>query len=324
MQRRMLPSGSGHGSNGMSLSFRPEPPGLDTTKAGPARGDRRALSSGTCPGRETEVMKRRSFTIACALAFSGPVLAQQGGAPQRYYARAYYTKWKPGMQAEGQAFLKDVPYKASLNWLKSEPSAVGQITMSRVLPGGSEISHDRLRLVVMSAPPDLSGRGSPGGAQHVESLGMSHAAYTAKLGSLMDNIRSEIWRSVYRHGSIQAGDYVRVLQFRVPGEMRPARLALLQNWESAMRAQIVKSGVTRAMESWTVWNGAEEDAYSVSLAVYPDSESAFKSFGGQQEVFLKAHPGKDYHTYREAYDAVGRAATSVSSVVYRVDLAAWK
>lgn len=191
-------------------------------------------------------MKRRSFTIACVLAFSAPVLAQQGGAPQRHYARAYYTKWKPGMQNEGQAFLKDVPYKASLNWLKSEPSAVGQITMSRVLPGGSEISHDRLRLVVISAPPGLSGRGSPGSPQYVESLGMSHAAYTAKLHD------------------------------------------------------------------------------SVTLAVYPDSESAFKSFGGQQEVFSKAHPSKYYHTCREAYDAAARAATSVSSVVYRADLAAWK
>jgi len=61
------------------------------------------------------MMNRRSFAIAGALAFSAPVLAQQGGAPQRYYARAHYTKWKPGMQAEGQTFLKDIPYKASLN-----------------------------------------------------------------------------------------------------------------------------------------------------------------------------------------------------------------
>ena len=58
-----------------------------------------------------------------------------------------------------------------------------------------------------------------------------------------------------------------------------------------------------------------------SLVVYPDSESVYKGLGSRQEVFHKAHPGKDYHAYRELADAV---RGGVQTVIYRVDLAVWK
>lgn len=259
-----------------------------------------------------------SLTLAATVA-----LAQQP-APQTYYARAIYTKWKPGKAAEGQAFIKDVPYKASLNWLKGDPGAAGQITMSRVLPAGNEISHDRVRLVITSTPPELSGGFQPGSPQFVEPTGMKQADYSAKLGSLFDNVRSEIWSSAYRHGSIQQGDYVRVTWSKVPAERRAARTDLARTWESAMRAEVVKSGVVRASEAWTVRFGAEDQPYAVGITAWPDSASAYKGFGNRQAAFLKAHPGKDYHTYRQASDAVDRDTVSVQSIVYRVDLVVWK
>jgi hypothetical protein len=140
----------------------------------------------------------------------------------------------------------------------------------------------------------------------------------------MDNVVSEIWTSAYRHGSIRAGDYVRVTRYRIPSEMLPTRAGFHREWGSAMAAEVIRSGRRRAMEIWDVPFRSEDGVSSVNLMAYPDSEAVYGTLGSQQETFFKAHPGKDYHVYREASDAMNKAMTSVSSVLYRVDLAVWK
>ena len=257
--------------------------------------------------------------ISTAVLIAAAAAAQQ--PPQRFYARAIYTKWKPGMQAEGQTFLKGVPSKAALNWVKAESGAVGQLTMSRVLPGGGEIPYDRLRLVITSEPPDLGGARQPTGA-YLEGTGMQPADYAAKLRSMMDVVKTEIWESVFRLGSVKAGDYVVVALSKPPAGKTADKLRHLRDWESAMGAEIVKSGRTTGMDAWQVRFANGDYPYTfASLVVYPDSESVYKGLGSRQEVFHKAHPGKDYHAYRELADAVRGGG---QTVIYRVDMAVWK
>lgn len=239
---------------------------------------------------------------------------------QDIYLRAIYTQWKPGMQQEGQRFITDVASKTAVNWLKADADAVGQVTMSRVLPGGNEIAYDRLRLVMTNKPPTLGGGGQPG--SYLEGTGLTPAEFTGKLNSFMTTVRTEIWQSIYRHGSIKQGDFVQVRMMDPPAGKTAAFLDYTKNYESAMRAQIVKDGPATGMEMWRLRLVPEEAADNfVGLVVYPNSEAVYKSFGNREALFRKVHPGKDYHAYREAGDAVTHA---VRYVTYRVDLAAWK
>lgn len=266
-------------------------------------------------------MKRRTILL---LAAASAAFSQQT-AGQQYYARAYYTKWKPGKAVEGQAFLKDIPYKASLEWLKQDPGAAGQITMSRVVPGGSDTGHDRLRLVITTTPPDLGGAGlTPGSPQFVQAVGMPPADYSAKLRSLFETVRYEIWTNTYHHGSIRQGDFVQVTWSKVTSNKRTALLDYQHTWESGMRAGVVKRGVTRAQESWQVRFAAEDEPSITHVVVYPSSDAAYRSFGNMQAGFLAEFPDKDYHTFRKAFDAMRESSTGVRSVLYRVDLAVWK
>lgn len=248
----------------------------------------------------------RSILLVASMATA--MLAQDA------YVKAYYTKWKPGKAPEGQRYVKDVVQKNALEWAKTDPQAIGQVTMTRVLPGGNEIPYDRLRLVFTSAPPDLGGNAGPGTRNTPEINQM--------LGTLMDGVKTEIWQSVYRHGSLQQGDYVTVLMSTQPAGKLIAHREYLRNWEGPMRTQIVKDGPARGAEAWALrFAGTGYPYQYVELIAYPDSHAAFKPWGSRQEHFLKVHPGKDYYQYREEGTA---AVKSVQTVTYRVDLAAWK
>ncbi len=216
---------------------------------------------------------------------------------------------------------KDVPNKAALNWLKAEPSAAGQITMSRVLPGGGEIPYDRLRLVITTVPPDLGGARVPGPA-YLEGAGMSPADYTAKLRSMMDVVKTEVWESAFRVGSVKPGDYVTLILTKPPAGKTADNLRYLRDWQSAMYAEIVKNGPATGIDAWQLRFVTGDYPYTfVTLIANPDSDSAYKGLPSRLEIFNKAHPGKDYHAYRELADAVTHG---VQTVVYRVDLAVWK
>ncbi|MBM3727448.1 MAG: hypothetical protein FJW40_18750 [Acidobacteria bacterium] len=262
--------------------------------------------------------------IAVLIVAAAAAAAAQQQTPEYHYARAYYTKWKPGMRAEGMAFIKGVPSQAARNWLEKQPGAVGQVTMSRVLPGGPEPGPDRLRLVIYSKPPNLDGSDAPGAPAFVEGTGMTPAEYSAKLGSYIENVRSEIWRSVYRHGSFQQGDYVRVTLLKVPSNHFQKAVEYRRTWASAMMAEVVGRGVIRGQETWSTRLPAEEQPSLMNITVYPNSDATYKGFGNQQDVFLKAHPGKDYYTYRQVADADGEAVVSTQATMYRVDLVIWK
>lgn len=262
------------------------------------------------------MLTQQVIAIALFAAFSAG--AQQ---PERYYARAYYTKWKPGKQTEVQSFIKDVPLKAMQIMVKKEPEVVGQITMSRVLPGGNEINHDRLRIQVLSKPPDFGA--IPALTAAVESTGMSYADYSAKLRSFYDTVRTEIWQSIYRHGSIREGDYVRVSWHKYPAADASAGLNHLRTWSSGMSAELVKRGSLQATETWNLLHTADQPT-RMSVIVYKDAASLYASPPNQQEVFFKAHPGKDYHAYRQSSSAVTRSRVNTQVIVYRVDTAVWK
>ena len=246
------------------------------------------------------------FFLAALLATA--MLAQDA------YVKAFYIKWKPGKAQEGQRYVKDVVQKNALEWAKTDPQAIGQVTMTRVLPGGHEIPYDRLRLVFTSAPPDLGGNAGPGTRNTPE--------VTQMLGTLMDTVKTEIWQSVYRHGSIQQGDYVTVVMSTQPVGKLSAHRQYLRNWEGPMRAQIVKDGPVRDAEAWALRFVSAGYPYRfLELITYPDSDSAYKGWGSREEHFRKVHPGKDYYQYREEATAVTQP---VQSVTYRVDLVAWK
>ena len=129
-------------------------------------------------------------------------------------------------------------------------------------------------------------------------------------------------QSVYRHGSIQQGDYVTVLTSTQASGKLTAHRDYLRNWEGPMRTQIVKDGPARGAEAWALrFTGAGYPYQYVELIAYPDSASAYKSWGSRQAHFAKVHPGKDYYQYREEG---ALAVKSVQTVTYRVDLAVWK
>ncbi len=266
-------------------------------------------------------MTRRIFTIILLAS-----LAAAAQETQRHYARAYYTKWKPGMAAEGQAFLKDVAAKAARSWVQGDPSAIGQITMLRLLPGGSGVDHDRLRLTITNRPPDpdFVREISPGSPKFVEAAGMKPADYQAKIRTFFDTVRTEVWSNEIRYGSIKEGDYVRVAWIKVPSAKRTARADYYRAWENAVWAEAVKQGTVRAIERWTVLFAASEEPSSVSFGAFPDVASFYKGLGNRQEIFRKAHPGKDYHAYRQADDASGEGSSGTQTIIYRVDAAVWK
>ena len=247
-------------------------------------------------------------------------LAVSTAPAQDTYARAFYLKWKPGMIDEGQKFIKDVALKVAGNWATMDPNFVGQVTMSRVFPTEHETGYDRLRILITSKPPDLAS--SAVSVQYLQGIGMTPEAYAQKLGSFMETIKSEIWQSVYRHGSIKTGDFVE-LRFQDPPTGKGAEYqSYLRDWESAMRAGIVKAGPAKGMEAWRLQLTPDAASYNfVNLIVYPDSSSIFKGWGNRQEVLGKVHPGKDYHAYRTTGDALTRGT---HTVVFRVDSAVWK
>ena len=253
-------------------------------------------------------------TILMLLALAIPAAAQD------MYARALYTKWKPGMREEGQLFIKNVAMKVAANQAKADPAFLGQVTMSRVHPSAAETGIDRLRLVITSTPPNLGATGTP--AAWLDGTGLTPAQYSAKLASYMDSVKTEIWRSVFRYGSLQQGDFVTVSMADTPAGRTAEHLSYIRDYESAMRAQLVKDGAKKGLEGWRVLLAATAADYDyVALTVNTDSDSVFKTFPSRSGLFQKVHPGKDYHAYIEQSRAVSR---TIKTMVFRVDSALWK
>lgn len=250
-------------------------------------------AAAVCEGTSTKTSTRAKRLLALLLFSSLAAVAQQQSKPRdRYYARAVYTKWNPGKRSEGLAFVNDVVQKAAKSWAEKHPGAVGQITMSRVLPGGSEISHDRLRLTIYSTPPDLGGADNPGAAPYVESTGMPQAEFVAKLGTLYETVRTEVWQSVIRHGSIRLGDYVRVSWYKVDSGYMAPRLAYLRTWIDPMYAELANRGYPRrAMESWQILFAREEEPSFTGVTAYPDSAALYAPIGFKRllVVFESSH-----------------------------------
>lgn len=185
-------------------------------------------------------MKTLTLLMLCALS----ALAQN---PPTVYARAYYTKWKPGMREEGQRFIRDVAMKVPENMKAHDANFAGQVTMSRVHPSLAETGIDRLRLVITKTPPDLGAGATP--SQWLEGTGLTPAQYSAKLGSLMDAVKTQIGRSVYRHGSLHQEDFVSIRLVDAPPGKSTEYLKYVHDYEAAMRGEIVKQGARRVSKS---------------------------------------------------------------------------
>jgi hypothetical protein len=103
----------------------------------------------------------------------------------------------------------------------------------------------------------------------------------------------------------------------------PDYLDVMREYESGMQAQLVQDGLRKASGLWRLWNTAEEEPYNfVWFRVYKEAAGLFSPPArSRQEVFNKAHPGKDYASYIRRYEA---SVNFSNYVVYRVDAAIWK
>jgi hypothetical protein len=259
------------------------------------------------------MIERSIVTLVLA---SLPILAQQ---PATYVA-ASYAKWKPGMAEEGRKFNTEVANKAVFARNKVDPSHLGQVRLYRVFPTGHEAGHDILRLVFRSAPPDFSVTATP--AAHLAGTGLTPAEFSSKLAAISETVKAEIWSSVFRHGSIGEGDFVRVSFQDPPKDLTAEHAEFQREYSSGMAEHLVKGGALKGWDAWRLLLAPNAAPYNaVSITVHKDSASLFKGLGKQTDAFYAAHPKGDYNRYLTRSREV---TNSVKTVVYRVDSAIWK
>jgi hypothetical protein len=151
---------------------------------------------------------------------------------------------------------------------------------------------------------------------------MTREEWDAKRMALDETERQEVWTNVFRHGSLEKGDIVKLSFVNPPMGKTADYLDVMGEYESGVQAQYVQDGRLRSAGLWRLWNAREDAAYNfVRFEVYKDAAGLAAGLGNRQEVFRKAHPWKDYLRYVLHYDAVSSASTFG---VYRVDAAIWK
>ena len=191
--------------------------------------------------------------------------------------------------------------------------------MVRIFPSSHEVGHDVVYFYTLAAPPDYS---KPGPDVFLKAIGMSAAEWLAKSRTYSDVVKMEAWSNVYSHGGISKGDVVRAGLADPPAGKTGDYLKYANEYESPMRAHMVKNGVASAMQTWRLLLAPERAPYNfVNLASYAKGDGPFQPLPSRRKTFDAVHPGKDYHAYMELSDA---AVVSAGTVLYRVEAAIWK
>lgn len=255
-------------------------------------------------------------TTLLALAACSAALAQN--TPPTTFARAYYLKTKPGKSADHREFSAKLAPKGAAAIINNG-RATAYASLRRVFPTGNEAGHDFLYFYVSNTPPDLD---APPNDVFDKAIGMTQAEGVAKRASMSDLVKAEIWTSVYKHGALQTGDFVRIDYLDPPQDKHPDFLAFQREYESKMRETLVKSGAVPGLHMWGLSLTPEAAPYNyISMAVRKDSASLFRPLGSQTKTFADTFPTGSYNTYIERYRTL---RTTARTVVYRVDAAIWK
>lgn len=261
----------------------------------------------------------KSTRIALTFAALAALLPGQT-KPETQYVQAYYTKWNPGMAEEGRQFLSTVANKYATARTKADPAYLGQVRLYRVFPAGGEAGHDILRLVFRATPPDFAATSAS--AAYLASTGLTPDEYRRKINAINTTVKTEIWTSVFRHGTIHEGDFFRV-SFADPPQADTAEYTAFQrDYSSGMSEEIVRRGVLQAWDQWRLLFTPNAAPYNfVSYTVHKDAASLYRSLPSQTEIFAAAHPKGSYNRY------IARSrelANTVKTVIYRVDSVIWK
>ena len=229
------------------------------------------------------------------------------------YVDARYNKLKPGMTPVFEEYQKLIFGKGEPAQLRSDPEHLGAAMLRRVFPTGEAKDHDTLFLSFSAKPPRW---GSPLSPEYLAAIGVTAAENTAKLNSYRTVVRSELWTDVYRHGALKKGDLVQIRFMKPPPGATESYLEVNAEYESEIRAQMVKQGVMNGQQLYRLWGATEQAHHTfVSLFAYPSSEALFKNWPSRIDLFRSAHSGKNYGRYLEKYN---HSSNMVDAIVYRV------
>ena len=260
-------------------------------------------------------MIRQIVLIAIAASSVWPAAAQQ---QPPVYSRVTYLREKPGSSAAQRSLQRDMGDKGAAGYIASG-HYTGFVRMTRVFPSSPEVGHDVLYFYTSNTPPDFA---APPGDAFFKAAGVTREEWSAKSRALSDIVKQEIWRSVFAHGSLTKGDTVRLRRIdAAPGESSAVR-AYWRDWQAAIFGKMVAGGTAKSLQSHELLLTPESAPYNfVGLEAYTKGDGPFQAWPNRQETFRAAHPGKDYHAYRETGDKYG---LSVGSAIYRVQTAIWK
>lgn len=256
--------------------------------------------------------------IPIAALLATAALAQ---TPQVTWAGATYLKDNPSASAEQVRTSAALGAKGAAANVR-EGASTGFLRMRRTFPSSHETGHDVLFVYFYAKPPNLT-PSSNNNSPFLKAIGMTADEWEAKSRSTSSIVKREIWSSVFQHGSIHKGDTIRLGQYDAkPGEVGAAH-AYWRDWGSALRRTLVEKGIANAMQMFRLRLAPESAPYDfVALEAYAKGDGPLHPWPSLQEAFLSVHPGKDYHTFREAGAKAG--SLRVGGVIYRVEEVIWK
>lgn len=195
-------------------------------------------------------------------------------------------KVKPGKAVEQAEFTEKLAAKGAAAILESG-RATGFVYLRRVFPLTSEAGHDSLYFYVSQKPPALD---APYDDSFDKAIGMTREQFLAKRVSLVEIVKAEIWSNVYMHGKIEKGDFVRIRSFSPPDGKTADYLRFVREYESKIRATLVKNGSVPGLHLWQVRFTDSVGHQFLDMAVHKDSESLYRSYGSQTKTFEETFP----------------------------------
>lgn len=260
--------------------------------------------------------ERRKFMFTCLVApcLLAPAWAQETPT----YARAFYTKTKPGQQKAADEI--NTAAEKGARAVVENGKRLGYVRLRRVHPSTAETGYDFVWIQYFSGPPDLDAQSPP---EFWQATGMSRDQFLSKRNDTSNLVKSEIWRQRASLGSIHTGDFIRATFVKPKrGMENELRERDTQVTKGALE-QVMKAGAP--LKGWShqaIWFGGSGDPYAlVRLSVYARSEDLFTRPAPQEEMFRKAHPGLSFQNYLEH----GRALIETfRTEIFKVEQAIWK
>lgn len=255
----------------------------------------------------------KMFWTALALLAPFVLSATAQSGADTVYGSASYLLTKPGKTEARRARLEKYINVGMAEVMKANPDFLGSLVLELAYPSPKEMGHDSIIVGFSKKPPTFGGRISQ---VLLKAMGESEEEYRATLEANRTLEKSEVWTSVYRHGSFPKGGLVRIGFVDPPKGMAAEYLEMTRELESGVRAEIVKTGTRAGMQLFQLWGTAEEAPYNfVQIEAATNAEELHKSLGSRIDLFRAAHPGKVYGRYLERYN---EASNMSKWAVYRI------